>query len=59
MIETRLECDECGEIFEVSNEIADAMRRWREASGDPYICEACAGVAEVISSSATEKGDAR
>ena len=56
---TQLKCDECSEIFEVSNEIADATYRWRGVSGDPYICETCAGVAEIISSPAMEKDDAR
>ena len=39
---TWFECSECNETFEVSNTIADAMHQWREASGDPYLCVACA-----------------
>ncbi|MCG8623193.1 MAG: hypothetical protein MJE68_14505 [Proteobacteria bacterium] len=34
-------------MFEVSNEIADAMHRWREQSGEPFICSECAGVAGI------------
>ena len=45
---TRLQCAECTEMFEVSTEIADAMHRWREQSGEPFLCRECAGDAEVI-----------
>lgn len=38
-----LKCAECNEMFEVSNEIADAMTRWRDASGEPITCGECAG----------------
>ena len=41
---TQLHCAECNEMFEVSTEIADAMHRWREQSGEPFTCEKCAGV---------------
>jgi len=34
-------------MFEVSNEIADAMRRWRDESGEPFTCGDCAGVDEI------------
>lgn len=57
-IVTRLESNECGEIFEVSNVMKDGMRRWREASGDPYVCKTYAGSAEATFSSATEKDNA-
>ena len=39
---TWLECSECAEMFEVSNAIAEAMHRWREESGDPFLCVDCA-----------------
>ena len=39
---TWLECHECNEMFEVSNEIAEAMHHWREESGDPFLCVDCA-----------------
>ncbi|MYA70507.1 hypothetical protein F4009_13965 [Candidatus Poribacteria bacterium] len=45
---TWLKCAECNEMFEVSNEIADAMRRWRDESGEPFTCGDCAGVDETI-----------
>ena len=35
-------------MFEVSTEIAEAMHRWRDTSGEPFTCGECAGVAEVI-----------
>ena len=41
---TQLHCAECNKMFEVSTEIADAMHRWREQSGEPFTCEKCAGV---------------
>jgi len=44
---TWLKCAECNEMFEVSNEIADAMRRWRDESGEPFTCGDCAGVDEI------------
>ena len=44
---TWLKCAECNEMFQVSTEIADAMHRWREQSGDPFICGECAGVDEI------------
>lgn len=37
-----LECSECGEKFEVSSAIADAMRQWRAESGEPFLCVECA-----------------
>lgn len=51
---TCLKCEHCNEIFEVSNEIADAMTRWRDASGEPFTCGECAGTLEEIHE--TEKG---
>ena len=42
MVTTWLECAECNETFEVSNSTAEAMHRWREASGDPFLCVDCA-----------------
>ena len=39
---TWLECSECNEMFEVSNAVADAMHRWREESGKPFLCVDCA-----------------
>ena len=39
---TWLECHECNEMFEVSNEIAEAMHHWRKESGDPFLCVECA-----------------
>ena len=47
---TQLQCAECNERFEVSNNIAAAMHRWREQSGEPFICGACAGIAEIYES---------
>lgn len=47
MMTTWLKCAECTEMFEVSNEIADAMHRWRDESGEPFTCGDCAGVAEI------------
>ena len=44
---TWLHCAECNEMFQVSTEIADAMHRWREQSGDPFICGECAGVDDI------------
>ena len=41
-----LECGECGEIFEVSDAIADAMRRWCEESGESFVCRECASKIE-------------
>ena len=29
-------------MFEVSNAVADAMHRWREESGKPFLCVDCA-----------------
>ena len=48
MMTTWLKCAECTEMFEVSNEIADAMHRWRDESGEPFTCGDCAGVDEII-----------
>ena len=45
---TQLKCAECNEMFEISNEIADAMTRWRDASGEPIICGECACTIEEI-----------
>lgn len=45
---TWLKCEECREMFEVSNAIADAMFRWREESGDPFVCRECVGEVENI-----------
>ena len=50
---TWLKCAECNEIFEVSTEIADAMHRWREQSGDPFICGECAGVDDIYEGEVT------
>ena len=58
---TQLKCAECSEMFEVSNETAEAMHRWRAASGEPFTCSECAGVDEIITieteDSALDKGD--
>ena len=32
--------------FEVSDAIANAMHRWRKASGDPFVCRECASEIE-------------
>ena len=45
---TWLQCGECNEMFEVSDKTAAAMHRWREQSGEPFLCRECAGDAEVI-----------
>ena len=45
---TQLKCEHCNEMFEVSNGIADAMTRWRDASGEPITCGECAGTLEEI-----------
>ena len=45
---TWLKCATCNEMFEISNEIAHAMVRWRDESGEPFACGECAGVDEVI-----------
>ena len=37
-----LKCHKCNETFEVSNSVADAMHRWREESGKPFLCVDCA-----------------
>ena len=42
MTTTYFECAECNERFKVSNTIAQAMRQWREESGDPFLCVDCA-----------------
>ena len=42
-----LTCDECGLRFEVSPEIAEAMRMWQAEAGDPICCGDCSGEAEV------------
>ena len=52
---TQLKCEHCNEMFEISNEIADAMTRWHDASGEPITCEKCAGTLEEITE--TEKGE--
>lgn len=60
---THLKCAECNEMFEVSNAIADAMTRWRDASGEPITCGKCAGTleetheTETISVGAKETGN--
>ena len=46
---TLLKCAECNDMFEVSDQIAEAMRRWRDQSGEPFTCSECAGVDEIIS----------
>ena len=38
---TWLECSECAEAFEVSDEIAAAMHQWRAESGEPFLCMEC------------------
>ena len=43
-----LTCDECGLPFEVSPEIAEAMRMWEEQAGDPICCAECCGEMEVF-----------
>lgn len=40
---TQLKCEHCNKIFEISNAIANAMTRWRDASGEPITCGECAG----------------
>ena len=50
---TQLKCEHCNEIFEISNEIADAMTRWRNTSGEPITCEECAGVDEIDTNTTT------
>ena len=45
---TCLKCEHCNEMFEVSNATAEAMHRWREASGEPLVCEECAGTLDEI-----------
>ena len=42
-MKTQLKCAECTKTFEVSNEIAEAMHRWRAHSGEAFLCEKCAG----------------
>lgn len=39
---TWLQCSACNEPFEVSNAVAEAMHKWREDSGDPFLCVECA-----------------
>ena len=46
---TQLKCAECNEMFEVSTETAEAMHRWREPSGEAFLCGECAGVDEIVS----------
>lgn len=41
-------------MFKVSTETAEAMHRWREASGEPFICGECAGVDAVISTEVSD-----
>lgn len=43
-----LKCEHCNKIFEISTATAEAMHRWRDASGEPFTCEACAGTLEEI-----------
>ena len=50
---TQLKCEHCNKIFEISNAIADAMTRWRDASGEPFTCEECAGTLEEIDTQTT------
>ena len=50
---TQLKCAECNEMFEVSTEIAEAMHRWREQSGEPVICGECAGVDDIYEGEVT------
>ena len=45
---TQLKCEHCNKTFKISNEIAEAMTRWRAQSGEPITCEACAGTLEEI-----------
>ena len=45
---TLLKCEHCNKTFEVSKAIADAMTRWREQSGEPITCEACASTLDEI-----------
>ena len=42
MTTQKLECSKCNEMFEVSNSTAEAMHRWHEESGDPFLCVNCA-----------------
>ena len=50
---TQLKCEHCNKIFEISNKIADAMTRWRDASGEPLTCGECAGTLEEIDTQTT------
>ena len=54
---TQLQCAECNKMFEVSDKTAEAMHRWREASGEPIICGECAGVDAVITEKLQEAND--
>ena len=45
---TQLKCEHCNDMFEISNEIADAMTRWREKSGEPISCRECASTLDEI-----------
>ena len=45
---TQLKCEHCNKTFDISNATAAAMHRWRERSGEPITCEACAGTVEEI-----------
>ena len=52
---TQLKCEHCNEMFEVSNATAEAMHRWRNESGEPFVCEECAGTLEEIHEKETGK----
>lgn len=52
---TQLKCAECNKMFEVSDKTAEAMHRWREASGEPFLCGKCAGVDEIISTEVSDE----
>lgn len=41
-MKTRLKCEHCNKMFEISKKTADAMNRWRKASGEPISCGECA-----------------
>ena len=42
-----LTCEECGDRFEVSASIAEAMWHWKDESGDPIICADCCPAEEI------------
>lgn len=45
--DAELKCAECNNNFEISKGIAEAMHRWRAASGEPFLCRECADIDEI------------